>query len=142
MKTKQTECSEMLAHKIQKPGNYPEESIQHSEHGESFKLRKVNISFSETLLQIVVCYEKLSLIFCCGNNEHWTFMSGIRPKIYLTVTTECRDTDTRKTTYFTKFLQTTFCADIYNSMLCMSNGCIYSLNKTSWGAKCQLLIFL
>jgi len=33
----QTECSETSAYKIQTPGNYPEESIQHSEHGESFK---------------------------------------------------------------------------------------------------------
>jgi len=29
-----TECSETSAYKIQTPGNYPEESIQHSEHGE------------------------------------------------------------------------------------------------------------
>jgi len=29
MKMEQTECSEMLAYKIQTPGNYPEESIQH-----------------------------------------------------------------------------------------------------------------
>jgi len=33
----QTECSEKMAHKIQMPGNCLEESIQHSEHGESFK---------------------------------------------------------------------------------------------------------
>ena len=33
----QTECSETSAYKIQTPGNYPEESIQHSEHGESLK---------------------------------------------------------------------------------------------------------
>jgi len=39
MKTEQTECSEMSAYKIQTPGNYPEESIQHSEHGESLKSR-------------------------------------------------------------------------------------------------------
>jgi len=36
-KIEQTECSEMLAYKIQTPGNYPEESIQHSEQGESLK---------------------------------------------------------------------------------------------------------
>jgi len=36
----QTECSEMSAYKIQTPGNYPEENIQHTEHGESFKSRK------------------------------------------------------------------------------------------------------
>jgi hypothetical protein len=29
MKMEQTECSEMLAYKIQTPGNYPEENIQH-----------------------------------------------------------------------------------------------------------------
>ena len=34
-----TECSETSAHKIQTPGNYPEESMQHSEHGESLKSR-------------------------------------------------------------------------------------------------------
>jgi hypothetical protein len=37
MKTEQ--CSETSAHKIQTPGNYPEESIQHSERGESLKSR-------------------------------------------------------------------------------------------------------
>jgi rhodanese-related sulfurtransferase len=40
MKMEQTECSETLAYKIQTPGNYPEESIQHSEHGKSLKSRK------------------------------------------------------------------------------------------------------
>jgi hypothetical protein len=39
MKMEQTECSEMLAYKIQTTGNYPEESVQHSEHGESLKSR-------------------------------------------------------------------------------------------------------
>jgi hypothetical protein len=29
MKMEQTECSEMLAYKIQTPGNYPEESIKY-----------------------------------------------------------------------------------------------------------------
>jgi len=37
MKMEQTECSETSAFKIQTPGNYPEESIQHSEHGKSLK---------------------------------------------------------------------------------------------------------
>jgi hypothetical protein len=53
MKIEQTECSETSAHKIQMQGNYTEESKQHSEHGKSFKSRKVNINFSETLLQTV-----------------------------------------------------------------------------------------
>jgi hypothetical protein len=39
-KMEQTECSETSAYKIQPPGNYPEEDIQHSEHGESLKSRK------------------------------------------------------------------------------------------------------
>jgi len=39
MKMEQIECSEVLAYKIQNPGNYPEESIQHSEHGKSLKSR-------------------------------------------------------------------------------------------------------
>jgi hypothetical protein len=34
-----TECSETSAYKIQTPENYPEESIQHSEQGESLKSR-------------------------------------------------------------------------------------------------------
>ena len=33
----QAECSEMSTYEIQTPGNYPEEIIQHSEHGESLK---------------------------------------------------------------------------------------------------------
>jgi len=37
MKMEQTECSETSAHKIQTPGNYPNERIQHSEHGLSLK---------------------------------------------------------------------------------------------------------
>ena len=43
MKMEQTECSETSAYKIQPPGNYPEESIQHSEHSESFKSRMVSV---------------------------------------------------------------------------------------------------
>jgi hypothetical protein len=34
-----TLCSETSAYKIQRPGNYPEESIQHSEQDENLKLR-------------------------------------------------------------------------------------------------------
>jgi hypothetical protein len=39
METDQTERSGTSAYKIQTPGNYPEESIQHSGHGESLKSR-------------------------------------------------------------------------------------------------------
>jgi len=51
----QQQCSETSAYKIQTPGNYPVESIQHSEHGESLKSRilhlyggKLQQQFSET----------------------------------------------------------------------------------------------
>jgi len=50
MKMEQTECSETLAYKIQTPGNYPEENIQHTEHGESLKSRMfLNCTEAETL---------------------------------------------------------------------------------------------
>ena len=39
MKMEQTGCSETSAYKIQTPGNYPEENIQHTEHGKSLKSR-------------------------------------------------------------------------------------------------------
>jgi len=45
MKMEQTECSETSAYKIQTPGNYPEENIQHTEHGESMKSRKPKFLF-------------------------------------------------------------------------------------------------
>jgi len=45
MKMEQTECSETSEFKIQTPGNNPKESIQHSEHGESLKSRKTNVTF-------------------------------------------------------------------------------------------------
>jgi hypothetical protein len=35
-----TECSETSAHKIQTPGCYPEENVQHTEYGESLKSRR------------------------------------------------------------------------------------------------------
>jgi len=48
----------MTAYKIQMPGNYPEESIQHSEHGESLKSRmKFDIwGFYEKLLSHLYFY--------------------------------------------------------------------------------------
>jgi len=36
-----------LKYKIQTPGNYPEESIQHSEHGESLKSRTLWILYDQ-----------------------------------------------------------------------------------------------
>ena len=40
MKIDLADCSETSAYKIQTPVNYPEESKQHLEHGESFKSRR------------------------------------------------------------------------------------------------------
>jgi len=75
MKMEQTECSEMLAYKIQTPGNYPEESIQHSEHGDSLKSRiyKVYIKM-EGALRSISCnrtcmYLLLAYLMVAGNNE-------------------------------------------------------------------------
>jgi hypothetical protein len=44
-----TVCSETLACKIKMPGNYPEESIQHSEHDESFKSKVKHAVFTGLL---------------------------------------------------------------------------------------------
>ena len=57
MKMEQTECSETSAYKIQKPGNYPEKNIQHTEHGESLKSRMISFDhdrFSHTFFLIFV----------------------------------------------------------------------------------------
>jgi len=49
MKMEQTERSETSAYKIQTPGNYPEENIQHTEHGESLKSRIVSVFFNSCI---------------------------------------------------------------------------------------------
>jgi hypothetical protein len=45
MRMEWTECSETLAYKIQTPENYPEESVQHSEHSEILKSRRISYVF-------------------------------------------------------------------------------------------------
>ena len=54
MKMEQTECSETSAYKIHTPGNYPEDSIQHSEHGESLKSRISPIFHTPTCFDTIV----------------------------------------------------------------------------------------
>ena len=44
-----TECSEMSAYEIRTPENYPEESIRHSEHGESLKSTKFQNHTTQTV---------------------------------------------------------------------------------------------
>jgi hypothetical protein len=56
MKMEQTECSETPAYKIQTPGKYPEENIQHSEHGESLKPRNEEISKGRNIYGAVFFY--------------------------------------------------------------------------------------
>ena len=55
MKKEQTECSETSAYKIQTPGNYPKESIQHREHGESLKLRIQRAFLNKVCVRSRVC---------------------------------------------------------------------------------------
>ena len=45
---KMEQCSETSEYTFQTPGNYPEESIQHSEQGESLKSRILVYSFPES----------------------------------------------------------------------------------------------
>jgi hypothetical protein len=42
LKMEQAEYSERSAYKIQTPGNYPEENIQHAEHGQSFEIKNTS----------------------------------------------------------------------------------------------------
>ena len=56
----QIECSETSAYINQTPGNHPKENKQHSEHGESLKLRI--LIFPPTLLPLGLC--------CQGRSKH------------------------------------------------------------------------
>ena len=61
-----TECSETSASKIQAPGNYAEESIQHSEHGESLKSRILFLLayFRQRALFVVTLTHLLVIVEC------------------------------------------------------------------------------
>jgi len=80
MKMEQTECSETSAYKIQTPGNYPEESIQHSEQGESLKLiTKSMITRNSSLLffkNVQNCKESCDLNVK-DQSEAFSLTSGI-----------------------------------------------------------------
>jgi len=49
-----TECSETSTYKIQKPGNFLEENIQHSGHSKSFKSSISHICFKSLDLSLLV----------------------------------------------------------------------------------------
>jgi len=60
-----TECFETSAYKIQMPGNYPEESLQQTEHGESLKSIMQDLSFVVDLfISITLTRSRFSLDLC------------------------------------------------------------------------------
>jgi len=72
MKMEQTVCSETPAYKILTPRNYPEESIQHSEHGESFKSRIISETTSKSNLAtpLETNATKKKSYTCCTGKQH------------------------------------------------------------------------
>jgi len=58
-----TECSETLAYNIQTPGNYPEESTQHSEQGESLKSERSTLIFPFVYHPLLIAHETNGVIF-------------------------------------------------------------------------------
>jgi len=62
MKMEQTECSEMLAHKIQTPGNHPKESIQRNKTPLVKLLSKCyNVWFMHIYLGNVISMQRLPI---------------------------------------------------------------------------------
>ena len=70
-KMEQTECSETSAYKILTPGNYPKESIQHTEHGESLKL-KMRIKLSKTRFGCGTIVRNFSGV-CRAQHHEWRY---------------------------------------------------------------------
>jgi len=54
MKMEQTDCSETSAYKIQTPGNYPEENIQHTEQSVSLKSKTNLLHFKYQYMRTVL----------------------------------------------------------------------------------------
>jgi hypothetical protein len=73
MKMEQTQCYEMLAFKLQTPGNNPEDSIQHSKQDESFKSRKERMSQILTGMSEVVKDRPLS-VFTTKNPQIGSYL--------------------------------------------------------------------
>jgi hypothetical protein len=81
VKMEETECSEMSAYKIQTPGNYPEKSIQHSEHGERFKL-SIMAYFHRTQSQIKNIRKTAKFMCHIEKKISITKISYFCPKLY------------------------------------------------------------
>ena len=58
MKMEETECSETSPYIIQTSWNYPEESIQHTEHSESLKSRKLLLHYNVNCIVMSVGMSK------------------------------------------------------------------------------------
>ena len=67
-----TECSETSAYKLQTPGNYRKESIQHTEHGENLKSRICLLAFPFFFLN--VAYNNYN---CHNNNSIILYKSSL-----------------------------------------------------------------
>ena len=74
--TKMEECSETLAFKLQMPGNYSEESIQHTEHRESLKSRIQCICSPEATVFPTVPFQS-NLQQFHDNPRHWSIVQSI-----------------------------------------------------------------
>ena len=62
----QVEYSETSAYKVQTPGNYPEDSTQHSEQGESLKSRLLKLFLN--IFELVTCSNLAHETKECLNN--------------------------------------------------------------------------
>jgi len=76
----QTECSETSAYKIQTPGNYPEESMQHSEQGESLKSRILHLYGEETARNIRLFEELRNETECSETSAYKIQTPGKLPR--------------------------------------------------------------
>ena len=78
-KIEQTECSETSAHKIQRPGNYPEENIQHTEHSESLKSRILHLYWKKSARHILLP-TKMEETECSETSAHKIQTPGNYPE--------------------------------------------------------------
>jgi hypothetical protein len=77
MKMEQIECSETSAYKIQTPGNYPEEIVQHTEHSESLK--------SRTSYLVTGVFEKYIFSFMWRKLKTETLRSSTNPAAHMRI---------------------------------------------------------
>jgi hypothetical protein len=141
----QTECSEMLAYKIQTPGNYPEENIQHSEHGKSLKssnlLRPTAVSVGSntaslwrlTHLQLSQCKLVQSPVWCSPSCYHSLTLSYkaffVSPPLTCKI---CNLSVHVKTSVLQHFGMSNSYDKKYDEILCYSTARQYFIHTKSW----------